>query len=219
MSDDLNSLPVQRMIRCGIVPVVVLPEAATAEPLAAALLEGGIDVIEITLRNEAGMGGLERVARFMPEMTPIAGTVLTAAQMRRVAEAGAQAAVSPGFTEEVDAAAKAARLPWLPGVSTASDCMRAAAAGHGFCKFFPAEQAGGPAMLKALGGPFPQMNFCPTGGVSAANLAGYFALPAVRCAGGSWIAPLELIAAGNWTAIAQRAAAARAAVETARPAH
>jgi 2-dehydro-3-deoxyphosphogluconate aldolase/(4S)-4-hydroxy-2-oxoglutarate aldolase len=215
----MNSEAEQRMVRCGIVPVVVLPGPAAAEPLAQALLEGGIDVIEITLRNEAALAGLERVARFVPEILPIAGTVLTPLQMHEVAAAGARMAVSPGFAEPVDEAAKAVALPWLPGVATASDCMRAVAAGRLFCKFFPAEQAGGLAMLKALGGPFPGLSFCPTGGVSAGNLANYLAHPAVRAAGGSWIAAPETVAAGDWAEITRRATAARALVETARLTH
>ncbi len=206
---------VERMVRCGIVPVVVLPQADMAVPLAKALLDGGIDVIEITLRNEAGLAGLEQVAARVPQMLPVAGTVINGLQMRQVADAGAQLVVSPGFSAEVDIAAKAAGLPWLPGVATASECMQALAAGRNFCKFFPAVQAGGVAMIKALGGPFPALGFCPTGGITTDNLSGFLALSNVRCAGGSWIAPPELIAARDWAAITSRAAAARALVKTA----
>jgi 2-dehydro-3-deoxyphosphogluconate aldolase / (4S)-4-hydroxy-2-oxoglutarate aldolase len=206
---------VERMILCSIIPVVVLPEAQMAKPLAEALLSGGIDVIEITLRNEAGLAGIEQVARHVPQMLPVAGTVINGQQMRQVADAGAQLVVSPGFSSEVDMAAKAVELPWLPGVATATECMQALGAGRRFCKFFPAIQAGGMAMIKALGGPFPGLAFCPTGGITTENLAGFLALSNVRCAGGSWIAPPELIAARDWAAITGRAAAARAVVKAA----
>jgi 2-dehydro-3-deoxyphosphogluconate aldolase/(4S)-4-hydroxy-2-oxoglutarate aldolase len=125
-------------------------------------------------------------------------------------------AVSPGFSREVDEAARMAGLPWLPGVASASDCMAALAVHIRLVKFFPAEQAGGPAMLKALGGPFPQLRFCPTGGVSEANMGGYFATGNVVAVGGSWIAPTPLIAAGDWTEITRRAAQAKAALAAIR---
>ena len=208
--------PVQRMVRCGVIPVVVLPDAESALPLAHALLAGGIDVIEVTLRNEAGLAGLEQVARHVPQMLAVAGTVITASQMQQVANAGAACVVSPGFTQEVDAAAKSLAMPWLPGVSTASDCMQALSAGRELVKFFPAEQAGGAAMIKALGGPYPGLSFCPTGGVTLANMLDYFSLKSVKLVGGSWIAPLELVKTQQWSTITQLAKQARAAVETLR---
>jgi 2-dehydro-3-deoxyphosphogluconate aldolase/(4S)-4-hydroxy-2-oxoglutarate aldolase len=211
-----NADPFSRFIACGVIPVVQLPDAASALPLAQALLAGGIGAIEITLRNEAGVEGIARVAQDCPEMLLIAGTVLDADQMRAVKNAGAEMAVSPGFSRVVAAAAKAAGLPWLPGVATASDCMAALAERIGLVKFFPAEQAGGPAMLKALGGPFPALRFCPTGGVSEANMAGYFATGNVVAVGGSWIAPTPLIAAGDWPEITRRAAQAQAALAAIR---
>jgi 2-dehydro-3-deoxyphosphogluconate aldolase/(4S)-4-hydroxy-2-oxoglutarate aldolase len=196
--------------------VVQLPDAASALPLSQALLAGGIGAIEITLRNDAGLDGIARVARDCPQMLLIAGTVLDTDQMRDVKNVGAQMAVSPGFSREVAEAARAAGLPWLPGVATASDCMAAIAQGIPLVKFFPAEQAGGPAMLKALGGPFPRLRFCPTGGVSEANMGGYFATGNVVAVGGSWIAPTPLIAAGNWPEITRRAAQALAALSAIR---
>lgn len=206
-----------RMATCGIIPVVVLPDAGSAVPLAHALMAGGIDVIEITLRNEAGLAGIEAVARAVPGMLVVAGTVLDASHLRQVADAGAQVVVSPGFTTELDLAAKEMGMPWLPGVATASDCMHAMSAGRSICKFFHAGQAGGPAMLRALGGPFPGLEFCPTGGVSLANLADYLAVPSVRMVGGSWIAPLESIVARDWDGTARRAKEARAAFAGSRP--
>jgi 2-dehydro-3-deoxyphosphogluconate aldolase/(4S)-4-hydroxy-2-oxoglutarate aldolase len=213
---DAISDPVQRFVACGVIPVVQLPDASGAVPLARALLAGGIDGIEITLRNAAGVDGLARVARACPEMLLIAGTVLDAGQMQAVKAAGAQMAVSPGFSREVAQAAREAGLPWLPGVATASDCMAAMAEGLKLLKFFPAEQAGGPAMLKALGGPFPQLRFCPTGGVTELNMGGYFAAGNVVAVGGSWIAPTSLIAAADWPEITRRAAQAKAALDAIR---
>ncbi|MGL4728371.1 MAG: bifunctional 4-hydroxy-2-oxoglutarate aldolase/2-dehydro-3-deoxy-phosphogluconate aldolase [Bosea sp. (in: a-proteobacteria)] len=207
MSDPVAG-PVSRFIACSVIPVVQLPDVESAEPLARALLAGGIDAIEITLRNPAGLGGIHRVADALPDMLVIAGTVLTAKQITDVASAGAKMAVSPGFSADVAEAARGAGLPWLPGVATASDCMAALGFGIDLVKFFPAEQAGGPAMLKALGGPFPQLRFCPTGGVTEANMAGYFATGTVVAVGGSWIAPTPLIAAKDWPEITRRAAQA-----------
>lgn len=200
---------IARLGACGVVPVVVIDEAEIAVPLAEALLVGGIDVIEITLRRPAAMAALEKVARELPEILPVAGTVVTAAQAVEVQNAGARAVVSPGFTESVDEAMKKTGLPWLPGVATASDCMRAVSAGRLHCKFFPAEQAGGVPGLKALSGPFPQMKFCPTGGVSLANLGNYLALPQVLCVGGSWLVPADAVKNRDWAQVAKLAREAR----------
>src|SRR6478752_640837 len=153
---------IARLKACGVVPVVVIDEAEVAVPLARALLAGGIDVIEVTLRRPAALAALERIAHEVPEILSVAGTVVTPLQVAEVKRVGAQAVVSPGFSEAVDEAMRAAGLPWLPGVATASDCMRAVSAGRITCKFFPAEQAGGTPALKALSGPFPQLKFCPT---------------------------------------------------------
>ncbi len=200
---------IARLAACGVVPVVVIEEAEIALPLAEALLAGGVDVIEITLRRPAAMAALEAVAGKLPEILPVAGTVVTAAQAAQVHAAGARAVVSPGFTEEVDAAMRKTGLPWLPGVATASDCMRAVSAGRLTCKFFPAEQAGGVAGLKALSGPFPQLRFCPTGGVSLANLGNYLALSQVVCVGGSWLVPAEAVKSRDWAQVTRLAREAR----------
>ena len=207
---------IARLKACAVVPVVVIDEAEIAVPLAEALLAGGIDVIEITLRRPAAMAALEVVAKKVPGILPVAGTVVTPAQAAEVHNAGALAVVSPGFTESVDEAMRKTGLPWLPGVATASDCMRAVAAGRTTAKFFPAEQAGGPPALKALSGPFPQMTFCPTGGVSLKNLGDYLALPQVICVGGSWLVPADAIAAGDWKRIETLAREAKEAFVKAR---
>lgn len=207
---------IARLNACGVVPVVVIDDAEVAVPLAQALLAGGIDVIEITLRRPAAMTALETIAHKVPEILPVAGTVVTPAQVSDVKQAGAKAVVSPGFSEVVDNAMRAANLPWLPGVATASDCMRAVAAGRLTCKFFPAEQAGGTATLKALSGPFPQMKFCPTGGVSLTNLGDYLALKQVICVGGSWLVPADAVAERNWAKVTQLAKEAREKVAALR---
>jgi 2-dehydro-3-deoxyphosphogluconate aldolase/(4S)-4-hydroxy-2-oxoglutarate aldolase len=203
---------IARLEACGVVPVVVIEDAHLAVPLARALIAGGVDVIEITLRRPAAMAALETIAREVPDILAIAGTVVTPAQVVDVKEAGAQVVVSPGFSEAVDDAMRAASLPWLPGVATASDCMRAVSAGRLVCKFFPAEQAGGPATIKALSGPFPQLRFCPTGGVSLDNLDSYLALKQVICVGGSWVVPAEAVANRDWALIKRLAQEAREAV-------
>jgi 2-dehydro-3-deoxyphosphogluconate aldolase/(4S)-4-hydroxy-2-oxoglutarate aldolase len=200
---------IARLSACGVVPVVVIDEAEIALPLSEALLAGGIDVIEITLRRPAAMAALEIVARKLPEILPVAGTVVTPAQANEVRDAGARAVVSPGFSESVDAAMRQTGLPWLPGVATASDCMRAVGAGRLTCKFFPAEQAGGVPGLKALSGPFPQLKFCPTGGVGLGNLANYLALPQVICVGGSWLVPADAVKNRDWAQVTKLAREAR----------
>jgi 2-dehydro-3-deoxyphosphogluconate aldolase/(4S)-4-hydroxy-2-oxoglutarate aldolase len=200
---------IARLNACGVVPVVVIDDAEIALPLAEALLAGGIDVIEITLRRPAAMAALEIVAKKLPEILPVAGTVVTPAQAGQVHAAGARAVVSPGFTEAVDEAMRRTGLPWLPGVATASDCMRAVGAGRITCKFFPAEQAGGVAGLKALSGPFPQMRFCPTGGVGLGNLGNYLALPQVICVGGSWLVPADAVKNRDWAQVTRLSKEAR----------
>ncbi len=208
---------IARLQACGVVPVVVIEDASRAVDLAHALAEGGIDVVEVTLRRPAALEALAAIARSVPGSLAVAGTVVTPEQVAQVKDAGAQAVVSPGFSEGVDAALRAAGLPWLPGVATASDCMRAVAAGRLVAKFFPAEQAGGPTAIKALSGPFPQLRFCPTGGVGLKNLGDYLALPQVICVGGSWLVPAEAIASGDWKRIATLAREAREAFAALRP--
>lgn len=205
-----------RISACGVMPVVVIDDVAVAVPLARALAEGGIDVVEVTLRRPSAMAALEAIARNVPQVLSVAGTVVTVQQVTDVVNAGAQAVVSPGFSEAVDAAMSSSGLAWLPGVATASDCMRAFAAGRHHCKFFPAEQAGGVAMLKALSGPFPGLKFCPTGGITLDNLKSYLSLPFVFAAGGSWLVPADAIAARDWARITRLSAEARSRVKETR---
>ncbi|HSZ50688.1 MAG TPA: bifunctional 4-hydroxy-2-oxoglutarate aldolase/2-dehydro-3-deoxy-phosphogluconate aldolase [Caulobacteraceae bacterium] len=185
---------------CGspVLPVVTIADAASAVPMARALLAGGLNVIEITLRTPAAAEAIARITGEVEGVIVGAGTVLTQRDMTAAEQAGAQFAVSPGFSANLSADAS---LPLLPGVATASEVMAALEAGHSFMKFFPAEAAGGPALLKALAGPLPQARFCPTGGITPANAGAYLRLENVVCVGGSWLTPPELIAAGHWQAV------------------
>ena len=184
-----------------VMPVVVIDDAAHAVPLARALVAGGIRAIEITLRTEAALEAIQAIARGVPDAIPGVGTAVTAADVLAAMNAGAKFIVSPGMTPALSEAATRSGLPFLPGIATASELMAGMAAGLAAFKFFPAAQAGGIDGLRALGGPFPSARFCPTGGVSAANAAAYLALPNVACVGGSWLAPRETIAAGDFAKI------------------
>lgn len=193
-----------------IVPVVVVHDSAHALPLARALLDGGIDVIEITLRSEAAWKAIEIVARELPEMAVGAGTVTRPEEVARVAAAGARFALSPGCTPALLDAVQKARLPFIPGVATPSEAMAAREAGFGLLKCFPAAQLGGVETLKAWAGPLPDIRFCPTGGVTLANLGGYLALPNVALVGGSWLTPAAVLAQGDWATITRLAREATA---------
>jgi 2-dehydro-3-deoxyphosphogluconate aldolase/(4S)-4-hydroxy-2-oxoglutarate aldolase len=188
-----------------VVPVIVLKDAAHAVPLAQALLEGGIDVMEITLRSGVALQAIEAVARAVPQMHLGAGTVTRAAEVSQVVAAGAAFALSPGCTDALVEAVHSARLPFIPGVMTPSEVMRARDHGFTLMKLFPAAQAGGVGMLKALGAPLPDVRFCPTGGVSTDNLREILALPNVAMAGGSWLTPADTMRQGDWKRITQLA--------------
>jgi 2-dehydro-3-deoxyphosphogluconate aldolase / (4S)-4-hydroxy-2-oxoglutarate aldolase len=193
-----------------VVAVVTIERATDALPLADALAAGGVRAIEITLRTDAARSAIEAVAKGRPEMIIGAGTVRDARSLRAARDAGAQFVVSPGFTPALHAAAAAAGLPWLPGVATASEILLALEAGHALLKFFPAEAAGGTRALRAFAAVFPEVRFCPTGGVTADNLRGYLELPNVVCVGGTWLTPAPLMAAQEWPKIQVLAAHAAA---------
>ena len=198
----------QVMCDAPVIPVIVLNDVGLAVPLARALLAGGIRMLEITLRTPQALACIEAIARDVPEVVAGAGTVRSASDAQACAMAGARFAVSPGYTHSVGQACRDAGLPLLPGVATGSEIMAACEDGLRELKFFPAMQAGGPAMLKAWSGPFGDVWFCPTGGVSAVNAAEFLALPNVVCVGGSWLTPPEALANGRWaevTALAQQA--------------
>ena len=194
---------IDRLLAKRIVPIVVLESAADAEPLAAALLEGGLDIMEITLRTPAAEDGLARIARRFPEMLLGAGTLLEKDQVLRAKNAGAVFGLAPGLNPEIAAAAHAAGLWFAPGVMTPSEIERALGLGCKVLKFFPAEPAGGVNLLKAMVAPFAHtgVKFLPTGGLSAANLTSYLQLPSVAAVGGSWMVSPQLIRAGNWPEI------------------
>jgi 2-dehydro-3-deoxyphosphogluconate aldolase/(4S)-4-hydroxy-2-oxoglutarate aldolase len=181
-----------------VVPVLVIREAKDAVPLARALVRGGLSVLEVTLRTPAALEAIARIAAEVPEAVVAAGTVLTPLDLEHAARAGARFAFSPGLA---DFMLEEGRIPILPGVATASEVMRGMIGNHRTFKFFPAVPAGGVGALKALHGPLPDIAFCPTGGVDAANAAQFLSLPNVLCVGGSWVAPAQAVEAGDWGAI------------------
>ncbi len=195
-----------------VVPVMVIHELAHAVPLARALVAGGVRVLEIVLRTPVAMEAIRAIAAEVPEAITGAGTVVNGQDLAAVTAAGAVFAISPGLTPALLDSALQGPIALIPGVATISELMLAMDRGYRQFKFFPAEAAGGIAMLKAIAGPFPQVTFCPTGGISAANYRDYLALKNVACVGGSWIVPEELIAAQNWGAITELAVATVAAV-------
>ena len=197
-----------------VIPVIVIDRLADAVPLARALVAGGVRVLELTLRTPQALAAIERVAAEVEGAIVGAGTITRPEDIASVIRAGAVFGVSPGLTPDLAAAAQAAGLPLLPGVMTPSDVIAARAAGYTELKLFPAQAAGGIGMLKALGGPFPDVRFCPTGGVTAATAPEFLAQPNVVCVGGSWLTPGDAVAAGDWariTALAREAAALRPA--------
>lgn len=191
--------PLQIMQDAPVIPVIVLTDVSQAVPLARALVAGGIRMLEVTLRTPQALACIEAIARDVPEAVVGAGTVRSAADAQACAMAGARFAVSPGYTHAMGQACKDAGLPLLPGVATGSEIMMAQQDGLTELKFFPAMQAGGPAMLKAWNGPFGDVRFCPTGGVTVANAPEFLALPNVVCVGGSWLTPADTLARGNWS--------------------
>ncbi len=193
-----------------VIPVIVIQRLQDAVPLAQALVAGGVRVLEVTMRTPAALAAIEAIARAVPEAIVGAGTIRSAADARAARAAGSVFGVSPGYTTEVGAACRDAGLPLLPGVATASEVMAAQADGLAFLKFFPATAAGGIPMLKALAGPFPDVVFCPTGGISVETAPQFLALPNVKVCGGSWLTPQDAVEAGDWARITQLARAASA---------
>lgn len=187
-----------------VIPVLVIEDAADAEPLARALVAGGLPVLEVTLRTPAALDAIRAMAQ-VPGGVVGAGTLLTPADVAAARAAGALFGVSPGVTPTLVASCEAEELPLLGGVATIGEAMAMLERGYDVCKFFPAEANGGAAALKAFSGPLPQMKFCPTGGITPDNALDYLALPNVLCVGGSWIAEPRLIRAGAWDEIEARA--------------
>ena len=201
------------MALCPVIPVLTIEKASDAVPLARALVAGGLKVLEITLRTPAAIEAIEAIAREVPGAVTGAGTVLNARDWARAEKAGAQFIVSPGLTDPLIRVAAGSTLAFLPGVATAGELMRGLDAGLTSFKFFPAETSGGAPALKALYGPFADIRFCPTGGITAKTARDYLALPNVLCVGGGWVAPNDAIASGDWERITELARAASALSE------
>ncbi len=184
-----------------IVPVIALDHMDDALPLAEALLKGGISIMEITLRTDAGLGAIEAISKALPQMHVGAGTVLNSSDFENAVAYGAQFVFSPGISEALLQTSKALNVALIPGVATASEVMLAKNNGFEHCKLFPATLAGGVEILKAFGGPFPSMRFCPTGGVNLDNISDFLSLDNVLCAGGSWIVPKQALKEKNFKEI------------------
>lgn len=195
-----------------VIPVLVIDDIAHARPLAEALVAGGLPVLEVTLRTPAAIGAIKAMSQ-VPGAVVGAGTVLRGADIEAARAAGARFCVAPGATDALLTAAEASGLPFLPGAATASEAMALSERGYGVQKFFPAGAAGGTAFLQGINGPLPHLRFCPTGGIGPETVARYLALPNTVCVGGSWVAPRDALAAGDWeriTELARHAASLRA---------
>jgi 2-dehydro-3-deoxyphosphogluconate aldolase/(4S)-4-hydroxy-2-oxoglutarate aldolase len=194
----------------AVIPVLTVTELGHAVPLARALVAGGLKVLEITLRTPVALAAVDAMRKAVPEAIVGVGTLTRAVDFAAADRVGAQFGVTPGLTPELAAASRGARFPLLPGVMTPTELIAARTAGFNVLKLFPAEQAGGIGMLRALGSPFPDVLFCPTGGITRATAPDYLALPNVVCVGGSWVAPRAMLEAGDWagvTSLARDAAA------------
>ncbi|MGW6544002.1 bifunctional 4-hydroxy-2-oxoglutarate aldolase/2-dehydro-3-deoxy-phosphogluconate aldolase [Streptomyces massasporeus] len=212
------ALPASVLDLAPVVPVVVIEDAGDAVPLARALVAGGLPAIEVTLRTPAALEAIREIAREVPGAVVGAGTVIRPEQVVEAVAAGSRFLVSPGWTDVLLDAMRASGVPFLPGVSTASEVVALLERGVREMKFFPAQAAGGTAYLKSLSGPLPQARFCPTGGIGPASAPDYLALPNVGCVGGSWMLPPDAVAARDWGRVEElaRAAAGLSAGRTCR---
>jgi 2-dehydro-3-deoxyphosphogluconate aldolase / (4S)-4-hydroxy-2-oxoglutarate aldolase len=207
----MKALNISEVMRAGpVIPVIVIEHLAQAVPLARALVAGGVHVLEVTLRTPVALAAVRAIADEVPEAIVGVGTLTRPEDMSKALEAGARFGVSPGLTPVLIEAARDSGLPLLPGVMTPSDIIAAGLAGFRELKLFPAQQAGGVGMLKALAGPFPDVTFCPTGGITAETAPEFLALPNVACVGGSWLTPQAALAAADWEAVTALAGQASA---------
>lgn len=205
-----NSCAMAQILRQhSFIPVVNLRRIEDAVPLAKALAKGGLGLLEVTLRSPCALDAIQRIKREVPELMVGAGTIITVKQMEQVAAAGGAFGVSPGLQGELLLKARNLALPYLPGVVSASEIMTGLSYGYSTFKFFPAEAAGGVEALRAFLGPFPKVNFCPSGGIKFTQMQDYFSLPNTVAIGASWLAPQDKIEAGNWSSLQELAAAAR----------
>lgn len=199
------------LVRHGpVIPVIVIQRLEDAVPMARALVDGGVKVLEVTLRTPVALQCIAAIVKEVPEAIVGAGTIRTVVDAQAARDAGCSFGVSPGYTEEIGRYCRNIDLPLLPGVATASEVMAANAGGHGFLKFFPATAAGGIPMLKALAGPFPDVVFCPTGGITPETAPQFLALANVKVCGGSWLTPADAVEAKDWDRITRLAREARA---------
>lgn len=189
-----------------VVPVLVIKKLEHAVPLAKALLAGGIKVLEVTLRTPVAVDAIAKIAQEVPEAIVGAGTITNQEQLQQVIDAGAKFAISPGMTRELLEAGNNGAIPLIPGISSTSDLMKGLDQGYSHFKFFPAEASGGVKAIKSISGPFPDVVFCPTGGITPDTYNNYLAVPNVRCVGGSWLAPDDALENGDWQKITQLAA-------------
>ena len=208
VTEKLTALQV--MQDASVIPVIVLNDVAHAVPMAKALVAGGICMLEITLRTPQALDSMRAIAAEVPEAVVGAGTIRSVADAKAALAAGARFGVSPGYTTSIGKACQDIGLPLLPGVATGSEIMQAQEDGYTELKFFPAMQAGGPNLLKAWAGPFADIKFCPTGGVSLENAPTLLALPNVVVVGGSWLTPADVMARGDWATITKLASEAAA---------
>ena len=200
---------ISEIVRLGsVIPVLAFDSVGQGEKVSEALYAGGLKVLEITLRTPAGLQVIEAASRIAPDIVVGVGTITQPEQCAQAKQAGARFGVSPGLTKEIHQAAKEAGLPLLPGVMTPTDIIEALALGYDIVKFFPAQQAGGVPMLKAFHGPFPNLKFCPTGGITVESASTFLALPNVVCVGGSWLTPKSALAAEDWHEVTRLARAA-----------
>ncbi len=205
------------LTQAPVLPVLAIEHLEDAEPLAWALVDAGLPVLEVTLRSAVALDAIARIVANVPRAIVGAGTVLNADQLRAVGAAGAVFAIAPGCTAALYAAAATASIPFIPAVATASELMQGLEHGHRRFKFFPAESAGGINALKSFAGPFPQARFCPTGGIDAARAPAYLALPNVITVGGSWMVPTDALKARDWARIAALARASVLALQITAP--
>ncbi|MCK9502780.1 MAG: bifunctional 4-hydroxy-2-oxoglutarate aldolase/2-dehydro-3-deoxy-phosphogluconate aldolase [Porticoccaceae bacterium] len=201
----MNDKGRQILQQAPAVPVISIHDLATAVPLAQALVAGGIPVLEVTLRTPCGLDAIARIKAEVEGAIVGAGTVLSEFDLDNALNAGSEFVITPGLTPPLLSAGAGCGVPFIPGIATASELMNCVAAGLDTVKFFPAEACGGVNALKALNGPFPDVRFCPTGGISPGNLGDYLAVPAVLTVGGSWLIPDKLVAAANWAGITRLA--------------
>ncbi|MCW8108648.1 bifunctional 4-hydroxy-2-oxoglutarate aldolase/2-dehydro-3-deoxy-phosphogluconate aldolase [Alteromonas ponticola] len=205
MTSNWKLTPAEIFASGPVVPVLVIHDVDKAVPLANALMAGGIKVLEVTLRTPVALDVIRAIAEQVPEALIGAGTVTNAQQLKEVTQAGAKFAISPGMTAELLKAGQEGEIPLIPGISSTSDLMKGKDAGYTHLKFFPAEASGGVKAIKSISGPFPDVVFCPTGGIGPDNFKDYLALKNVKCVGGSWVAPDDAIINGDWDRITQLA--------------